>query len=389
MLHPSEGHPALASRSRQMKQSTLELDAAGLVPADRIAFDIGWDHAAHGLVPPLSVLHAAAPIYQGWQAAKALFGPRTRTSRRASRQWLALRLRAWQEGVFFDNELVTANYLGQIQADTCPVMRTPLTGVAGSPDESIVTRINDKAGYIAGNLVTLSSRAVQARATTDISQAVRRARQAELVGEPVSGLDAAAWWRLAALASFGQRLPFAEACALPMAMLPPNRVRVVNAAQGLQALITRIFMSPGWSTRCRDLAHMLPEHTWRLDFNLFVGAMAPRVLEAPTDLTRRRLALEDAWLQDRVQRRWQHLLLSVGEAGIQNMLDRALESQPPGQRLWQHCPAPATEPVCPPSTRLLPVARRRGVLLSRAAAAAGRPGPRGTAQTPAAQATHG
>jgi len=371
-----------------MKQSTLELDAAGLVPADRIAFDIGWDHAAHGLVPPLAVLHAAAPIFQGWQAAKATFGPRTRTSRRASRQWLALRLRAWQEGAFFDNELVTPNYLGQILADACPVMRTALTGVAGDPDAAVVTRIDDRAGYTAGNLVTLSARAAEARKAVDLPQAVRRARQAELVGEPVAGLDAGAWWRLAALASFGQPVPFAEACRLPLALLPPNRVRVVNAAQGLQALITRIFMSPGWSGRCRDLAQMLPEHTWRLDFNLFVGAMAPRVLEAPLDTTLRRLALEDAWLQDRVQRRWQHLLLSVGETGVNNLLDRALNSQPPGQRLWQHCPTPPNEPWSAPATPLMAMARRRGLLIKKAGGGAVRQGPRETVQTPTAQVTH-
>ena len=49
-----------------------------------------------------------------------------------------------------------------------------------------------------------------------------------------------------------------------------------------------------------------------------------------------RQALEDAWLHERVQRRWQHFVLSLGENGVERLLERigapeeaALDTAPP------------------------------------------------------------
>ena len=378
-----------------MNQALLELPLPQPQPADRTGFDIGWDHAHHGLVPPAELLHAGTPVCQGWMAGKAVFGRRTMSSRRCTRQWLDLRIQAWREGALFDEQLVTANYLGQLHAERCPVLRLTLGGVAGSDDTAaVIDRINPEAGYAAGNLVVLSARAAAARRGITVQQAVRLARRAEQCGEAVAGLDAAAWWRLAALGAFATPLPFAEAARLPLALMPPNRVRVLNVAQGLQARVTQFFAAPGWSGRCAALARLLPEHTLRHDFNLFVGAMAPRVLESAPEAAARRLALEDAWLQERVQRRWQHLLLSLGEAGAQAMLARAAEEQLPGVRVLQHPAAQATEAwglQGPAAQRRAGTAR--GLVLKRLsmrpdAAAAGRSSRPGTVPPPAAPATH-
>ena len=46
--------------------------------ADRTAFEIGWDHARHRLLPPADHLHAGNPVRQGWEAGQAVFGTRTR-----------------------------------------------------------------------------------------------------------------------------------------------------------------------------------------------------------------------------------------------------------------------------------------------------------------------
>jgi hypothetical protein len=126
-------------------------------------------------------------------------------------------------------------------------------------------------------------------------------------------------------------------------VLPPNRVRLLNAVQGLQALVTQAFAAPGWAARCARIAALLPAHTLRHDFNLFVGAMAPRVLAAPASGQPLREALEDAWLHERVQRRWQHLVLSLGEAGVEALLDRVAEMPQPGRQVLQHAPAQAVE----------------------------------------------
>lgn len=328
-----------------MNQVTLSLPApldGPTGPADRIGFDIGWDHAHHGLVPPPELLLAGTPVLQGWMAGKAVFDRRTLATRHVTRQWLALRLLAWRRGIHFETLQINPHYLAQIQVPHCPVLRKALGGGATHADAVVIERLNRQAGYAAGNLATMSQQAASAGAELDVMAMVRRARAAEVGTPDDSGLDAGAWWRLAVLRSFATPLPFHEAARLPMAALPPARVRLLNAVQGLQALVTRLFEAPGWAARCRLLASLLPAHTLRQDFNLFVGAMAPRVLEAGHEPLLRRRALEDAWLQERVQRRWQHLALSLGPAGSESLLDRAVAAGLGGP-LLQHEAAQAVE----------------------------------------------
>ena len=379
----------LASAPAPAPASAPTIDRLASEPADRTGFDIGWDHAHHGLVPAAELLHPGTPVCQGWMAGKAVFGRRTLAGSRHTRQWLQLRLLGWRRCIGFDTLQVTPNYLSQIDTPRCPVRRCALGGAVGQPDAAMVVRLNPNAGYAAGNLAVMSAQAAAALEATDAPEAVRHARTAEASAEPLQGLSAAAWWRVAALRAFTTPLPFAEVARLPLALLPPNRVRLLNAAQGLQALVTQMFSSPGWSGRCRALAQLLPEHTVRHDFNLFVGAMAPRVLEAGSEPAALRRALEDAWLQDRVQRRWQHLVLSLGEAATAALLDRALHAaaaQPAGLRIVQHTPDLATEgwslsaaPVATTRSRAAP--RQRS--LSPAALRAARPG---TVAPPAAPA---
>ena len=349
-----------------MNQAPLELAKPTLIASavDRAGFDIGWDHAHHGLVPPAELLHPGTPVCHGWTAAKAVFGCRTLSASRRTRLWLQLRLLAWRRGLAFDTQQVTPNYLGQIEVDLCPIRRVPLGGAAGQADAAVVERLNPQAGYAAGNLAVMSAAAAAAREGIDCQQAVRQARLAEQTGAPVRGLGAAAWWRLAALLALATPLPFAEVARLPLAVLPPNRVRLLNAAQGLQALVTQMFAAPGWSARCRNFAQWLPEHTLRHDFNLFIGAMAPRALEAASHPGGPRAGLEDAWLQERVQRRWQHFVLSLGEDATACLLERAAGAPVAGKRVLCHAPEQATEGwALPPPRPPLPLARSRGILM--------------------------
>jgi hypothetical protein len=341
-----------------MNQVALVLDTTDAASVDRTGFDIGWDHAHHGLVPPPQLLLPVTRVCQGWMAARAVFGRRTLASSRQVRQWLVLRLQAWRQGIPFEPLSVTPNFLAQIHSTHCPVRRTPLGGAEGSADAAVVERLNQDAHYAAGNLAQMSQAAAQARSGVSAAQAVRNARQCELTGEAFQGLDAEEWWRVATLAAFATPLPFAESARLPLAALPPNRVRLLNAAQGLQALITEFFATDGWSARCRDFAQLLPVHTLRHDFNLFVGAMAPRVLEAGAAGANRRRALEDAWLQERVQRRWQHLVLSLGETSTEALLERAAALGLTGRRVLNHPPAQAVEGWGVPAP-ITPLLRRR------------------------------
>lgn len=341
-----------------MNQVSLELDSPAAQAQDRTGFDIGWDHAHHALVPPAELLHPGTPVCQGWMAARAVFGRRTLAANRHTRLWLALRLSAWRQGLAFDTLSVTPNYLGQIERSHCPVRRVALGGAAGDADAAVVLRLNPQAGYVAGNLVMVSQAAAQAAQAVEVGMAVRRARACEQRDGEAGALDAAGWWRLAALLAFATPLPYAEAARLPLAVLPPNRVRLLNAAQGLQAMVTELFASDGWSQRCRDLGLLLPEHTLRHDFNLFVGAMAPRVLEAATTAAERRRALEDAWLHERVQRRWQHLVLSLGEQACEALLEQAAARVQPTRRVLQHTPSAALESWGLPAPQPGPLRRR-------------------------------
>ena len=272
--------------------------------------------------------------------------------------------------------------------------RCPLGGSTGQPDAAVVERLNQQAGYAAGNLAVMSAQAAAACAGASALQATRHARAAELGGHAVQGLDAAAWWRVAALCAFSTALPFAEVARLPLAVLPPNRVRLLNAAQGLQALVTQFFSAPGWSERCRAFGLLLPAHTLRHDFNLFVGAMAPRVLEVGNDPDALRLALQDAWLLERVQRRWQHFVLSLGEGATEALLERAARTRLPGVHILCHEPEQATEGwALPQVTGFAPPGRGHGAGVPRVprqlnalAALTGRPG---TTPPPGAPRRHG
>jgi len=305
-----------------MNQATLELDRPDTDTIDRVGFDIGWDHAHHGLVPPAELLHAGTPVCQGWMAGRAVFSRRAPGTTRTTRLWLQLRLQAWRRGIAFDGRQLTPSSLAQIHVASCPVLRMPLGGLAGDASAAVVERLDPRSGYAAGQVAVMSLLAAQAGDGVDALAAVRHARCAESAGRPVAGLDAAAWWRLAALRSFATPLAFHQAARLPLAALPPPRVQVINAVQRLQALVTLQFTAPGWSARARETAGLLPAHTLRHDFNLFVGSLVPRLLEAGPGAGGPRQALEDAWLHERVQRRWQHFALSLGETGVEALLER-------------------------------------------------------------------
>ncbi len=322
-----------------MNQATLSfpsIASAGTEPADRIGFDIGWDHAHLGLVPPAELLHAGTPVLQGWMAGKAVFGRRTHAGPRAARQWLALRLVAWKQGILFDSQQLDVQYFARIHTDRCPVRRQPLGGSSGHDDAMVVERLNPHSGYAAGNLVVLSQAAAKAWLGLEALALVHRARASPGAARLAAVANPGVWWRLAVLRCFATALPFYVAARLPLALLPPERVRLVNAVQGLQVLVSCLFLAPGWAVRCRQLSQLLPEQAPRHDFHLLVGAIAPRVLEAGRDPQHLRPAVEDAWLDDRVQRRWQHWVLSLGQTAVEALLDRAIQAGLGGRLIPHH-----------------------------------------------------
>lgn len=293
---------------------------------DATGFEIGWDFAHYRLTPPVAHLHAENPVRQGWSAGRAVFGARTLRPTRPVRQWLQLRLAAWQHGLAFEGVQVTPNFLAQLQVPECPVTRSTLTDGSGAETDATITRLNPQAGVAAGNLAMLSQAALEAKAHHSWESALANARRIE-AGEcsQIDGLEAIEWARLALLMSLVTPLPHAQAATLPLLVLPPNRLRVLNPVQALQVMLTLQFCDAGYARRLVALAVLMPSSEARQAFQVFMHTLLARRLAAGPvlDATAARRAMENAWADALVQRRWQRLALLLTSADCEQLLQRA------------------------------------------------------------------
>jgi hypothetical protein len=307
-----------------MSQAAL-FDTPAATAFDAVGFEIGWDHAHHRLVPPVQHLHAGSPVRQGWQAGRAVFGTRTLRVTRHVRKWLQLRLNAWLRGRAFESHQVTPHHLAQIDVAECPITREPLTQATGAPTDASVDRVNNDAGYAAGNLAVMSVRANAAKAALGWQDALAavQAIESQCV-EHLNGLSAAEWSRLAVLMSFVTPLAHAQVACLPLLVLPPNRLRLLNPAQALQAMLTLQFTRPGGPRRVAELAGVVPPEA-RDAFQVFMHTLLARRLAAGpgAEGPALRRAMEDAWLHPLVNRRWQRLALLLNEAQCEHLVEYA------------------------------------------------------------------
>jgi hypothetical protein len=330
-----------------------EADDAGASPDP--AFVLGWDYAHHGLVPPAEHLLPGHPLRQGWEAGRAAFGHRTLRAGERVQRWLSLRLAAWVNGHAFEAMEVTPNYLAQLDGRRCPVTRAPLgDDLAAGEEAAAIERLNHRAGYAAGNLVSLSRRAQQAKGAKRWDEArlgavLAAAREAEGAGT-VEGLSSDEWARLATLMSFATPLPHELAATLPLRVLPPNRVRLINPIQGLQALITLQLTHSGFAVRIAQLVSLLPGLALRRDFHLFFHSLLPRAWQGgrPESAEVMRERLEDAWAHPDVLRRWQRfagqLTAEQADQLVQRLVAKGLAGGIPGaQRAQWHPAGRATE----------------------------------------------
>lgn len=192
--------------------------------------------------------------------------------------------------------------------------------------EAVFARVRHDAAHAAGNIAVLSARAERARL------GLGRARAAAMAkgfgsGSPsgLGGLTAPQWERAAALGSFVEPLTHAQACEQPLFVLPPNRLRLLNAAHALQAFASRQLLAPGWSQRISRIEALLPAKAAQRSFQTFFHALLPRVLEAGRNLAPHELpwAIEDAWRSPLVQQRWQVFAHTLGAAQCELLVVRA------------------------------------------------------------------
>jgi hypothetical protein len=278
------------------------------------AFELGWDYAHHGLVPPTEHLHPLSPVRQGWEAGRENFGRRTLQASRFVRKLLQLRLNAWLRGRAFEGITVTPNFLRQIDVAVCPITREVLTQGTGELSDASVDRAFNDAAYAAGNLAVMSTRANQVKSLYGVDDAMAFVRQIEAgqLGQ-IDGLTAEQWSRIAVLSSFATPMPHAKAACLPLLVLPPKRLRVLNPVQALQVMLSLQFTLAGHARRCASLAGLMPSADVRYAFNTFMHTLLARRLARGriTDPLTERQAVEDLWRDPLVNERWRHLALRL------------------------------------------------------------------------------
>ena len=300
--------------------------STSLTTHEHIGFELGWDYAHHGVTPPAPYAQEPSPLRNGWLAGQASFGLRTLEPTRHVRKWLQLRLHAWLRGRGVELVQVTPNYLQQIDVSHCPITRAPLSSATMEGSDASIDRVRSDASYAAGNLVVMSTKANHAKAAygfRDALQFMKQIEASDLGG--IDGLSAAQWARVAVLCSFVEPLPHEEACTLPMLVLPPNRLRLFNPVQALQAFISQQLMVPGWSHRIARLEDLLPGKAVKRAFQIFFHALLPRVLEVgkTTDAQALRWAIEDAWRNPLALQRWTAFASQLTAAQCEHIVARA------------------------------------------------------------------
>jgi hypothetical protein len=297
-----------------------------------VGFRLGWDHARFGVVPPTGHLDAASPIRRGWESGRGRFRGRPRPARPADRAWLDLRLQAWMHGIAFDELHVTPHYLEQLRAPACPVQRADGACADDGTAAARIVPLGPAEGYAPGNLVALSDAAATALQRLGRERLLARALGSggdDDHGDPdvaETGLPAPALDRLAVLLSLAMPLRHEQAAGLPLLVLPPNRLRVVNPVQGLQLMLTGLLGGAGYARQMTAIAARLPDDAARRAFYMFMHALLARRLELGRGLGGHDLqqGLEDAWRHPRVNQHWRRLALRLTAAQCQTLLDWGL-----------------------------------------------------------------
>jgi hypothetical protein len=299
---------------------------SNLTPHEHVGFELGWDYAHYRVTPPAPYAQEPSPLRNGMLAGQAAFGLRTLAATRHVRKWLQLRLHAWLRGRSVELMQVTPNYLQQIDTTHCPITRIALSSATLEATDASIDRIRNDAGYAAGNLAVMSTKANHAKAANGFRDAQLLAQQIEAEQlNGIGGLTADQWSRVAVLCSFVEKLPHEEACALPLLVLPPNRVRLFNPAQSLQAFVSLQMLKPGWSQRISRFEDLLAGKALRKDFKAFFMALLPRVIEGGRsgDTQHARWAIEDAWRSSLVQQRWTRFASQLSALQCEALLARA------------------------------------------------------------------
>lgn len=310
---------------------------------------LGFDHARYGLVPPADCLWPGHPVREGWERGRRLVGRRTRPATPAVQRWLGLRLAAWRAGSPFDDVQVTPTTLRALEANT----RCPVTGVALDASARVI-RLDPARGWVGGNLALVAPAVADRLENLSWHEALAALEAAEAAAREDAGgtpsmRDAGAftlaqWRRAVALKSLATPLPEGLVRTLPLRVLPPTRVRLVNPLQAVQALLSLQLATPGWGARSSRVAGLIPL-TLRCEFHLFFHTLlahalrGARAVAADDERAAMRAAVELAWVEPSVQRRWERFARRIDGALAETLVQRLSAEPLPGLQTLSH---PAT-----------------------------------------------
>ncbi|MEX8497453.1 hypothetical protein [Leptothrix ochracea] len=327
----------------------------------RLGFELGLDHARHGLAPPSKFRIVGHPVCEGW--ASGLSTHATKPLRRlngpgpslAMRHWLRLRLNAWCHGEGVDLRTFTPDLLEKIvprnhpeAASYCPITRCALRGIdhhlqEKTPHDAKVVRINTALAWSEGNVMLVGRNAADAlaklptaptqrlqHALTLLQQLRQQPKGSSSVSQStgqamIDGLHAGQWARMGVMLSLSTPLKHQQAAALPLLVLPPHCLQPINPIQDVQALLTTLWLSPGWSRRRQQIEMLIdrpqPYRTLRRFLDLFVQRLMKSA--HPDQPLMWRWAIEDTWRHTDVLQHWHQFALQIDATEAERIKNHA------------------------------------------------------------------
>lgn len=168
---------------------------------EMIAFELGYDLAMHGRDLPSD---APKVLCDGYRSGARQY-PHPQKTDRYLLKWLQIRLNALRRGKRVDAS-ISAEYIARIDIDVCPVTLEPLTHSTGRDSDWSIDRCDNRRGYVAGNVVVISTRANKAKSDLSFEQILANARH----DEAVDGLNPEDWQRMALVVAPAERMALGE-----------------------------------------------------------------------------------------------------------------------------------------------------------------------------------
>jgi hypothetical protein len=177
-------------------EATTSIAEADSILSDvgRRYFDLGWDFAGYFAIklPP----DATPEMRQGYDEGRRRLTPREPS--RYDRKWLGLRCSALKRNRVVAPG-VTPEFLQWINHPICPVTTNRMTCATGGDMDWSVDRVFNNGAYAEANLCIMSVKANHAKGDKLLPEVLEITANAIRTKNPIHGLTAREWMRLAAI----------------------------------------------------------------------------------------------------------------------------------------------------------------------------------------------